>query len=724
MSSSKIIIALLICLSPTLSMAQLTSIDHWETAVFETDTWDYFLGFSAPPANWNQPGFIPTNWSSGPGGIGYADGDDNTTISPTLSVFMRLDFNIVDTSTVLAAILHADFDDAFVAYLNGHEIARSNIGVVGIPPLHTDPAFIYKEAKMYQGENPDAFLLVKSDLNQYLNQGSNTLAVQVHNNVITSSDMTARFFFSVGLSDNSMNYSPTPSWFTTPFVASHLPLLKINTNGQNIPDGFKITADLEVINNASNVNFIDDIPNEYNGKIGIEIRGASSTTFDKKGYGFETRDSLGNNNNVSLLGMPSENDWVLHGPYADKSLLRNFLTYHIGSQLSGYTPQVRFCEVFLDNQYWGVYLLKEKIKRDDERVDIAKLTPIDTIGDELTGGYIFKIDRDLVPNEGWYSLLGYGFFEYHHPNYDDLHPSQRAYLKSHFNTFEQLMASNGYNNPVNGYSHWLDVPSFIDYMMIQEITRDIDAFRLSTFMYKEKNSDGGKIFAGPIWDHNLSYGNEDFCDNGDFDGWAFQYNQACGAPFPVFWGKLANDAAFRDDFNCRWQQLRGSTLNTDTIMHLIDSMVVFLGDAQVRNFERWNILGNYVWPNSYVGQDYADEITFLKNWITQRLNWMETNMIGTNQNCFPVNTNEQEINQTFKIYPNPFTDYLSLENSDNKSITIEIYDMVGRMVQSVNLNATDSYSNLNTSDLEAGFYFYSVYEDNKLITSGKLLKSN
>lgn len=725
MSSSKILSTFLICLFSIFSNAQLTPIDHWETVVFETDIWRYFPGSSALPANWNQPGFTPTNWQTGQGGIGYSDGDDSTIISPTLSLFMRLDFNIVDTSKVLAAVLNADFDDAFVAYLNGNEIARSNIGIPGVPPAYSDAAYTYKEAVMYQGQNPSTFLIVKNDLNQYLNQGSNTLAVQVHNNEITSSDMTARFFFSVGLSDAATPYNPVPSWFGTPFIASHLPLLKINTNNQTILEDEKITADLQVINNGSgSLNFINDLPNEYNDKIGIEIRGASSTMFDKKGYGFETRDSLGDNNNVSLLGMPSENDWVLHGPYADKSLLRNALTYHIGSQMNGYTPRVRFCELFLDDQYWGVYLLKEKIKRDSERVDIANLTPIDTLGDELTGGYIFKIDRDLVPDDGWFSPYGYGYYAYHHPSVDDLHPSQSAYLENHFTNFEDMMASSDFNNPSTGYPSWLDVPSFIDYMMIQEITRDIDAYRLSTFMYKEKDSDGGKIHAGPIWDHNLSYGNEDFCDNGDFDGWAFQYNQTCNAPFPFFWGRLVNDVAFRDDFNCRWQDLRSSTLNTDTIFHFIDSMVLVLGDAQDRNFDRWNVLGNYVWPNAYIGQDYPQEVAYLKNWIAQRLDWMEANMIGNNINCFTTNTNEPQVNQTFKIDPNPFTDYLSLTSSGHQSLRIQIYDILGKVVQTIHLNANDSYHTFNTNHLNPGFYFYAVYEDNQLLSNGKLLKCN
>lgn len=191
--------------------AQLTATDHWETVVFETDIWDYHIGTSAPPTNWNQTTFTTTNWLSGQGGIGYDDNDDNTIIANTVSLYMRLEFNIVDTADITAAILHADYDDAFVAYLNGYEIARANIGTPGIEPLHTDTAAIYREALMYSGGNPESFLLLKTQLSQYINEGNNTLAIQVHNHSINSSDLSARFFFSVGLQSSTVVYNAMPN---------------------------------------------------------------------------------------------------------------------------------------------------------------------------------------------------------------------------------------------------------------------------------------------------------------------------------------------------------------------------------------------------------------------------------------------------------------------------------------------------------------------------------
>ena len=122
--------------------------------------------------------------------------------------------------------------------------------------------------------------------------------------------------------------------------SSIIPLVFINTYGQQIQNEPKISANMGIIDNGNGVfNHATDSYNEYNGEIGIEIRGSSSSSFPKKGFGIETRDGNGNNNNVPLFGMPLENDWVLHAPYSDKSLMRNFLSYYLGNKMYYYSPQ-------------------------------------------------------------------------------------------------------------------------------------------------------------------------------------------------------------------------------------------------------------------------------------------------------------------------------------------------------------------------------------------------
>ncbi|MFT5071773.1 MAG: hypothetical protein ACI8V8_001744, partial [Chitinophagales bacterium] len=378
------------------------NVDHWETVIFDNDNWKYLTPNFEPDTNWRKQNFDDSSWNTGQGGIGYGDGDDNTIIASTISLYLRKSFNITDTSKLSMAVLNIDYDDAFVAYLNNVEIARANVGVVGDHPSFNQASSSLHEAQMYQGGNPNQYVLDISTFKNTILPGNNVLSIQVHNESSSSSDLTARAFFSLGINDPSMDYSPNPSWFSMfVFNSSNLPIVNINTNGQNILDNTRIVADLGVIyNGGTSRNYTSDPFNNYNGKISIEYRGSSSQGFPKKSFSLETQDALGENNNVSILDMPIENDWVLYAPYSDKSLIRNVLTYQLGESLDRYAPRTQLCELLINNEYQGVYVFTEKVKRDDNRVDIAKLTVNDTIGDDLTGGYILKIDK---------STNGFGF---------------------------------------------------------------------------------------------------------------------------------------------------------------------------------------------------------------------------------------------------------------------------------------------------------------------------
>lgn len=175
------------------------------------------------------------------------------------------------------------------------------------------------------------------------------------------------------------------------FDSTNLPIILIDTQGNEIIDEPKIQARMKIIfNNDGKTNRISDSANIYNDYIGIEIRGSSSQMFPKKAYSIETRDSSGEDNDVSLLGFPEESDWVLYAPYSDKTLLRNVLAYKFANNLGRYASHTKFCEVFLNGDYIGVYVFMEKIKRDKNRVDIKKLEPEDNSGDALTGGYLLQ----------------------------------------------------------------------------------------------------------------------------------------------------------------------------------------------------------------------------------------------------------------------------------------------------------------------------------------------
>ena len=477
---------------------------HWETIIYSDAYWRYFVGFSYPPENWNEIGFDDSNWQLGQGGFGYGDGDDRTTIPTTNSVFFRTTFQVNHLDDFLSLVLHGDYDDGFVAFINGKEIARStNMGPSGSVVTFNTTASVDHEAKMYQGGFPEKYILNDLHLDETLLNGENVLAIEVHNVDINSSDMSSIFFLSVELPDDISIYGNTPNWFSVPlkFTHSHLPIVVINTNGQEIGSDQKITAHMGIIHNEfGGLNNITDDYNHYNGHIGLEIRGSSTQYFPKKQYAVETRDSLGENNNVSLFGMPIENDWIFNAPYTDKSLMRNVIIYKMARDAGRYASRTQYFELVLNGEYNGVYVMLEKIKRDKNRVNISKLNPNEISGDDITGGYIIKIDKwDGENLGGWYSdLIEYsnnrkeGFYQYHYPKPDDINYQQKEYIQDYINNFEKLMKSNEYSDPITGFPSIIHWDSFIDFFIMQEITKNIDGYRLSTYLHKDKDSDGGE----------------------------------------------------------------------------------------------------------------------------------------------------------------------------------------------------------------------------------------
>jgi len=699
---------ILLLFIPFLTFSQ--NIDHWETTVFDNDIWRYLEGTYEPDTNWRTLNFNDASWLQGQGGVGYGDGDDSTVISSVTSLYLRKTFNIVDTADIIAAVLNVDYDDAFVAYLNNVEIARANIGTVGDHPLYNQGSTSLHEAQMYQGGNPDQFMLNTQVLKDNILPGNNVLSVQVHNDNISSSDLTGRIFLSLGIGNNTTNYSPTPIWFQAPFIfnSSNLPIVVINTLGQNIMDDPRIVCDMGIINNGfGNINSVNDVFNDYNGKISIEYRGSSSQSFPKKPYALETQDSIGNNTNVSLLGMPVENDWILYAPYSDKSLMRNFLTFDLGRKMGNYSPRTVYCELVVNGDYKGIYILMEKIKRDNDRVDIAKLDSNDVAGDSLTGGYIIKVDKYTgtggldwlsdFPNIGGGDL----HIQYHYPQATALQPQQMDYIEHFMDSFEYALAGPNFTDSLIGYSKYIDVNSFIDLYIINELSKNIDGYRLSTYMYKDRDDNGGKLIMGPFWDYNLAFGNADYCDGGITSGW--EVNTGCGDNNPFWFERLLDDTTYQNKLKCRWEYLRERSFHQDSIFNFIDSMAFYLDDAQQRNFQKWDILGNYVWPNYYVGNTYQDELQFFRTWIGGRLMWIDSNILG---NCYVVlgctdpvacnydisaNTNDGSCNYSSSSYDTLVSNIsiswngIILTTSGDYSITL--YNSVG-CDSIVNLNFT------------------------------------
>ena len=633
-----------------------------------------------------------------------------------------------------------DYDDAFVAFLNDHEIARSNIGQVGDHPMYNTSATIYSEAQMYLGGDPEGFFLDKKDFADFLLEGENILAIQVHNYGPTSSDLTSIPFLSVGIGDESITYGEVPDWFTVPkiFTSSNLPLVYIDTYGYSIPDEPRIVAHMGIINNPSGVNKLTDPYNDFDGRISIEIRGSSSQMFPKKSYSIETQDESGENLNVPLIGMPEENDWILYAPYSDKSLMRNVLSYQWWNDMGHYGPRTRYCELFINGEYHGIYVLTERIKRDKNRVDIAKLTVDDISGDEVTGGYIVKVDKP-DGEEGWlsepwprYPGAKKTIFIYNYPEYADILTQQKSYIIGYMYNFESNLAKPEFNHPQDGYTKYIDVGTFIDFLIINEIAKNIDGYRFSTFLHKAKDSDGGKIRMGPVWDFNLCYGNVNYGDDNAWDdeGWMYTYvYEGDDWNSKIFWWKrLMEDLEFRRSLQNRWLELRQGFLSNQAITDSIYSISTYLNESQERNFQKWNVLGNYVWPNYYIGLTYDDEVSWMNNWIIDRLTWMDSQWNEL------VAVEEIGV-QAIQVFPNPFTDFATFRFSLTQpgELKVSVYNLTGQIVWAeINENMVTgdhhiSWNGMDQTGQEVlpGVYVYTLTLNGnkiKIRKAGKILK--
>ena len=710
---------------------QLKSQSHWESIITETDEFKYLLPKSEPTEDWTALDFNDQNWPTGIGGFGYGDNDDNTVVEATKSIFLRKKFTFSNTINFHYLLLDIDYDDAFVAYLNGVEIGRSKNLPSGKPGINTSFT-VDHEAQLYSGRQPERISVYPG----LLQPGTNILAVHILNATLSSSDLSARIFLNAEITGDEIIFNEIPNWFRKPGAenTSDLPIIKIYTDGKFIVDEPKIQARMQVINNSNGVNKFTDTNFEYNGYIGIEIRGNTAQMFPKKSYSLETQLSDGSNNNVSLLGFPKENDWVLHGPYSDKSLMRNALAYNIGVGMeNGWHPRNRFVEVEINGEYRGVYLFVEKIKIDKNRVDLATLKPEDNSGDELTGGYIISIDRDQPGS--WNSpFMGRTGsvdvpFSYVDPKFDELSVQQRNYIREYITDFEYALHGNDFKDPDLGYRAYIDVESFIDYFIITELSRDLDGYRVSVFFHKDKDSKGGKLVMTPFWDYNICFGNANFFSAGSEIGWA---SDGIGAgdwyEIPFWWDRFREDPYFETLLKYRWEKLRKHVLSKNVINNFIDSCQNVLKDAQVRNFEKFNILNTYVWPNNYVGGTYVNEVNYLKNWISGRIDWLDLQMDKI-EPAFVVSN--QEITSPYNsepiVYPNPFTDKfkIQIDSPDFSFVEIEVVNLIGQLVCSKKVNVVPGIQTIELTYDELGqqgnVFIYKILTDGNPVKSGKIM---
>jgi len=460
---------------------------------------------------------------------------------------------------------------------------------------------------------------------------------------------------------------------------SRLPIVIINSFGLNIDNANRnfhpVSAVFIDTDEVTGTCAITDSA-EWAGYGGMHIRGESTAErYPKKQYRFETWDENRPDPDpkaeymdldVSLLGFPAESDWIIHGPYADRTLMRNLQTYTWSRQIGQYAAKSRFVELFYDKDgasssvswnsgtgstdYWGVYIFMEKVKRSDERVDIEKLEPYHDSEPEITGGYLLKKDWEWDFETSTY----HDRVTYEDPRSDELTTTQKNWIENYFDDFEAALASGNYANPAHAdyYGNYIDIDAWIDHHIIVEIAKNVDGFVLSTFLSKDR---GGKIVMGPVWDYNGAYGASYFCSY-DPEGWFHEFDESVctdslsgcnstgegGATFPgdnpngyKWYERLTTDDEFLLKYADNWFDHREHDFKTANMMADIDNNVDLLttnlacvgpDNAVDRNFTRWDILDDDIWPSlwgmCHHSNTYMDFVNWLKTWLTARLTWM------------------------------------------------------------------------------------------------------
>ncbi|MBI5385381.1 MAG: lamin tail domain-containing protein [Verrucomicrobia bacterium] len=459
--------------------------------------------------------------------------------------------------------------------------------------------------------------------------------------------------------------------------SSGLPVVILDTFGQTVvPDMIvKAPANLTVIDVSQITGRATPVGQpDYHGRVGLEGRGQTSWSgyevatslggrggIQKRPYNIEIRDEFDNDKEVDFLDLPPGSDWVLLNVYNDKSFLNDFLANELFEKMGHYSVRRRYVEVFWNgiapegnttrpdtsgkvgtNDYAGLYLLLEKIRIDNDRVNIQKPQTGDP-GDPITGGYIWKKDKNspgdynfATPNQ---PILSTDALKFHDPRGEQLTAVQRFWLTDYLTNFEAVLYGPNWRDPINGYTKWIDVDSFVDAHWIVEYTKQIDGYRLSSYFHMDR---GGKIKWSPIWDWNLSFGNANYAEGGLTNGW---YYPLIGA-YQHIWERRLISEPGDPDYNQRlidrWAELRRTICHPTNMVGRIDAITNYIFEAAMRDFARWPRLDRYLWPNpdgnnltandsatgvwhvNYAVQsNYSGIIGDFKKWVVGHTAWID-----------------------------------------------------------------------------------------------------
>ena len=415
--------------------------------------------------------------------------------------------------------------------------------------------------------------------------------------------------------------------FSQDITDSNLPIVIINTDrSAPIVDDPRVMATMLIIYRGEGErNYVTDQMTtqylNYNGRISIEVRGSSTQERPKKQYGFTTLmpDNV-TKTNVSLMGLPKENDWILNAMVFDPALMRDYICYNLSRQIGEYASRTVYCELIINGDYRGLYLLQEKIKADDNRVNITKITQQENTIPSITGGYIIKADKTTGGDPVAWTMKDWNgtgvAFIHEFPDPEDITPYQSDYIRNRF-LYLETAALLGNTSAPDGFQYVIDVPSFVNYILISEISSNCDAYQFSTYFHKDRN---GKLRAGPVWDNDLTFGNDLFFwgyDRSKTNIWQLSNGDNEGARF---WRDMFNNDEFRCALARRWSYLTqpGQPLNRASLESFIDQTASYISEAVARDNSIWGNTGNHL-----------QRVQEIKTFIDNRIPWIANNLLIT-----------------------------------------------------------------------------------------------
>ena len=380
-------------------------------------------------------------------------------------------------------------------------------------------------------------------------------------------------------------------------------------------------------------------------RAGYHLRGQSSAMFPQRPYKVELRDSADADFKYPVLGMPADADWALIAPYYDRALIRNPFTYTLANEMGRKAPNTRFAEVYVnyenrpiqESDYQGIYWITETIKINKHRVDLKKLDADETQLPKVSGGYIFKFDQaatdKTAPQVTCTAKSGITCWtdcEVVEPDPMPA-PEQLAYLTQYVQSFHETL----FASPIGNYAEYADVASFVDYLILSELTRNVDSYVRSAFFHKDRD---GLLQGGPFWDYNFALGvggrtTINPAPGADEGGWQYQGRTAGSLPqrnVNSWFPKLMSDPAFVAQVKLRWKSLRSGLLSQASLEQRISTLAGQLdGEAVQRDFAKWPV--STVLPDGHNGIVYGpsaatwqEQLKAMQDFVVARAAWLDT----------------------------------------------------------------------------------------------------